>query len=260
MHRLLAIYLLAMIGLFSGSCAATKPDAAVKKDDIAVLVEAAANGEREKVSGLLRSGEIVRRLTQLDGKLAITPLHAAAAKGQVEIMRLLLDSGLPVDAKDDKGQTPLHYAVGERQQEAVSLLLERKANPDAKSGSTHFGGERISTGHAEMTPLSLAAIGGDLAMLKLLLDSGADLDRGGNTATALYFAAASGHEEVVKYLLKRGAKVKMWITYQAIEDTQPKTAKLLRDHYCRHEMPQPIGIASLDRATYDIRKMAGCVR
>lgn len=245
MRRLYLLFALATAWLWLTSCSRVL-NLEPKRDELDILVEAASNGEHDKVTALLKTGMLVKRIGRLDNKLAATPLHAAAAAGQTEIVRLLLDSGLPVDFKDDRGRTPLYYAVGKRQRDTARLLLERKANPNAK--------------HANQALLSMAASEGDLEMIKLLLDHKADIDGISNSTTPLYFAAAGGHEEAVKLLLKRGAKVKMWITYQAIEDTQPKTAKLLRNHFCRREMPQPIGIASLDQASYGVRKMAGCVR
>jgi hypothetical protein len=39
-----------------------------------------------------------------------TPLHRAAAFGEVETIRLLIDAGAAVDAKDAHGDTPLSWA------------------------------------------------------------------------------------------------------------------------------------------------------
>ena len=39
-----------------------------------------------------------------------TPLHRAAAFGEVETIRLLIDAGAIVDAKDAYGDTPLSWA------------------------------------------------------------------------------------------------------------------------------------------------------
>jgi len=224
---MLGVSLLSPLLLFVGCSAMPKKEAKseAKKDDVTALIEAATNGQSDKTRELLMSGEVVARLNQLDGKLAVTPLQAAAAKGHIEIVRLMLDRGLPVDWKDTKGWTLLHYAVAGRQREIVALLLERKANPNAKSNSTSVEDGRISAGHAEMTPFSLAASGGDVAILNLLLEHKADIDGGSSTATPLYFAAANGHEEAVKFLLKRGAKVQTSVTFRAISDQQPKTAK-----------------------------------
>ncbi len=40
-----------------------------------------------------------------------TPLHIAAKEGRVDVVKLLLDSGAPVDAKDSDGLTPLASAI-----------------------------------------------------------------------------------------------------------------------------------------------------
>jgi ankyrin repeat protein len=43
--------------------------------------------------------------------LGLTPLHAAAAAGAVQLVLRLLSSGAPVARADDKGDTPLHVAA-----------------------------------------------------------------------------------------------------------------------------------------------------
>ena len=46
------------------------------------------------------------------GADGLTPLHAAAAYGNVAICQLLLHFGADVHAKDDLGRTPLIMATG----------------------------------------------------------------------------------------------------------------------------------------------------
>jgi ankyrin repeat protein len=63
-------------------------------------------------------------------------------------------------------------------------------------------------GSSGRTPLSWAASMGNKALVKLLLEKGAELDsKSSNGQTPLSWAAANGHEAVVKLLLEKGAEL-----------------------------------------------------
>jgi uncharacterized protein len=62
-----------------------------------------------------------------------TALHYAAERGQVDSARLLLDHGVPVDGKDDNGQTPLYIAAVCGRTAVIRLLLQRGADPQAEA-------------------------------------------------------------------------------------------------------------------------------
>nr|XP_021403605.1 protein phosphatase 1 regulatory subunit 12C-like [Lonchura striata domestica] len=51
-------------------------------------------------------------------------LHVAAAKGYIEVMRLLLAAGCDPDVRDEDGWTPLHAAAHWGEREACRLLCE----------------------------------------------------------------------------------------------------------------------------------------
>ena len=59
-----------------------------------------------------------------------TPLHQAAAKGDPEIILLLIKYGADVDSQTISGETPLMKAIAFFQVEATKILLRFGANPN----------------------------------------------------------------------------------------------------------------------------------
>ncbi|KAJ8249153.1 hypothetical protein GJAV_G00231750 [Gymnothorax javanicus] len=67
-----------------------------------------------------------------------TALHVAAAKGYIEVMKVLLKGEMDVDCRDADGWTPLHAAAHWGQEEACSLLADNMCDMGAvnKVGQT----------------------------------------------------------------------------------------------------------------------------
>ncbi|XP_059496545.1 protein phosphatase 1 regulatory subunit 12B-like isoform X1 [Stegostoma tigrinum] len=73
-------------------------------------------------------------------KSGANALHVAAAKGYIEVMRLLLQAGFSVHAQDKDGWTPLHAAAHWGMEESCRLLVEHFCDMEAlnNSGQTPF--------------------------------------------------------------------------------------------------------------------------
>ncbi len=85
---------------------------------------AATNGDTEKVLTLLEDGIDVNTTFPIVGTHA---LMVAAAFGHVDTVRALIDKGADVNAKDLTGWTPLHAAAFKGNMQIVRLLLENGA-------------------------------------------------------------------------------------------------------------------------------------
>lgn len=84
-------------------------------------------------------------------------LLQAVRLGDVAAVKALLDKGVPVDTKYRYDRTPLSFAADRGNVEMVRLLLERGANADAEDTFYHS------------TPLGSAAYKGNAEVVRLLL-------------------------------------------------------------------------------------------
>jgi ankyrin repeat protein len=122
-----------------------------------------------------------------------TPLHQAAAKGQVIVATFLLQNGADIEAKDLSGQTPLYHAAVEGHKSVVELLLQKGASVR----SANWRGE---------TPLHAAAGKGFRSIVELLLARGAEVNaKTTEGTTPLHMAVANGFKVVADLLLSHGA-------------------------------------------------------
>ena len=173
------------------------------------------------------------RLSGLQDKYGVTPLHLACCRGNVAAVEVLLnDPNVVVNATDNNQDTPLHEAciagdeiiveklLQKMRRERISLLLPN----DEKQTPLH---QACSEGHSEIvnlilkygfqerpelvsaqdneynTPLHLACESGKEQIVKTLLMNGADMHQVKNDEmTALHITARYGFKNVVKILLE----------------------------------------------------------
>ena len=84
-------------------------------------------------------------------QMANTALHAALAGRRAGVVKILLDAGADVNAKQHGGWTPLHAAAASGDRALVDLLLARGAKPSLANdaGATPASTAR-ERGHAEI--------------------------------------------------------------------------------------------------------------
>jgi ankyrin repeat protein len=73
-----------------------------------VLIEAAGENNLPDVRQLVRAGADIEAKSIFGRN---TPLHEASLKGQVQVVKELLEHGADTEAKDDDDWTALHYAA-----------------------------------------------------------------------------------------------------------------------------------------------------
>jgi len=125
-------------------------------------------------------------------------LHIASHKGQATIIRTLLATTkghqLDVDSMTGDGRSALHIAALARHADVVKELLRAGANALLRDCDGQ-------------TAMHMAAKSGDIAVAEQILKECAEclLLRDNSMQTPLHQAVIHGHEDMVKFLLERGA-------------------------------------------------------
>jgi ankyrin repeat protein len=107
----------------------------------------------------------------------------------------LLSSGVDVNQPSSDGTTALHWAAYHGNVDLAKRLLRAEAVPNTHND---YGS----------SPMMEAAVKADIAMLELLLDAGADVESPNTEGqTALMAVARTGNLEAAKLLVRKGANV-----------------------------------------------------
>jgi ankyrin repeat protein/cytochrome c553 len=189
---------------------------------VTALISAVRSGTTGEVEKRLQATPAIVNEKDQAGS---TPLHHAAGFGSLATMKLLLDKGADVNAKNKRKSTPLHWAIPSEAK--VRMLLEQGAAVNARQvdGRTPLYNAASAAAAASIlkillekgadpnlatangqTPLMTAAGRGDAEVMRLLIAKKADVNaRNGAGATALMAAAASGNPRTVELLLELGA-------------------------------------------------------
>ncbi|PAC32078.1 ankyrin repeat domain-containing protein [Flectobacillus sp. BAB-3569] len=159
-------------------------------DPVVIAINTGAPNETIKYL-LEQPGNDVNKITH-DGRIY---LHWATAKGNIEIMQLLIDKGSKASMVDAHGTTPLNFAAGNGlTPEVIDLCV--KAGANLKKDVNQDGANVL-----------LLAVAGDkdLAITNYLVSKGLDIksvDKNGNNIFG--YAARSGNVNLLKALAQKG--------------------------------------------------------
>jgi len=171
---------------------------AIKKDDLktvkSILKNMSADSARREVNGRGHTGD--------------TPLAVAAWRGNLEIVKLLVEHGADVNAGKDRGKrTPLLEAAAEGHADVVEYLI-------AKGADVNAGGNGITPLLAASSwgRLSSTSTGDRTKTVHILLEKGADINAQDASwlktgRTPLMYAVMMGDAAMVQEFLARGARL-----------------------------------------------------
>jgi uncharacterized protein len=166
------------------------PGAAADRD--LRLIEAVKKADRVAVRALVKQGVNVNA-GEADGR---TALHWAAYRSDQETVNVLIEAGASLNAVTDLGITPLWVACTNGSTGIIAKLLAAGADPNIVP-------------ETDGTPLMIASRTGNAEAVKLLLAHRADVNakEASRGQTALMWAVAERHPQVVRLLLEKGANV-----------------------------------------------------
>ena len=235
------------------------------------LFEAIEARDIRRVKQAIREGADVNAEDDSGTSALVAAAAAAAARGNLEILELLLDNGANPNKHREGTRAVLDEAILWEREEIVLLLIERGAAvKEPSSGHTYlhgaafYGFPRVARelirrgldpqargGFWDRTPLHEAARGGRsgcLAVLRVLLANGAKPSinlPAKDGATALHLATRDGHKDVRDELLAQGASTGVPLLDAAARGDLVKVKKLLESDRKAVEMQDSYGWTAL---------------
>ena len=145
--------------------------------------------EKEKNEKIFK--DFINAKTQGDNQ---TALHYASFRGNIKIIKLLIENHAEINALTSGGYNMLHKAAQGNKPSAI-VYFNKKYNMDL-----------MSTEENNMNALHIAATNGMDSSVIFLLSLGIDPNaKDKNGFTALHYAVKKGHLRIIKKLLQKGA-------------------------------------------------------
>jgi ankyrin repeat protein len=165
------------------------PGDAANVEGMTALHYAAAKGDTELVKYLVEQGADINAQ---DTVLSRSAIHFAAENGSLECIRFLTENGADLLDRDSFGATPLHYAARSNKLDVLKFLVDRKVDYTAKDirgwSAMHY-----------------AASGGSIDIVKYLLAKGLNINELNESGRTPLFLAKK-HSELKKFMISKGAR------------------------------------------------------
>lgn len=176
----------------------------------------------------------------------LIPIKAAALSDVSEPIKILIEHG----AKTDEAMfTALHngnfkivktiWEGGGRSISELCYAISQGAKVEAVEKYLNDGIPADPPEDTRITPLALASQLGRMDLVKLLVERGADVNKGApiNPEYPIYWtvpvskAASEGQDEVVEYLMAHGARTNARVLELAVSNSTPYEKQRSRDHF-----------------------------
>ena len=145
-----------------------------------------------------------------------SPLHTAVSKGVFDITKLLVEKGSYVNLQNKEGRTPLFLSVKNKHEQLIKLLIENEA--DVRIGYKENSTERFylvrgkNRGRAAWHYIAGEQVN-EPEIINLLVKSGANVNaQDAEGFTPLHMAAIHGNLKIVKKLVDLDADVNIVTT------------------------------------------------
>ncbi|KAI8617119.1 asparaginase-domain-containing protein [Chytriomyces sp. MP71] len=158
-----------------------------------LLCHASRNGDVEAVAEVCKQYGALVSIGDYDGR---TPLHIASSENHYNVVEVLLLHGASVHQRDRYGHSPLYDAVRNNNVSIAHLLRDAGA---------HFSEEE----QRDVTLLGAkASYSGNLALVQLLCECGADLNASGlDDRTAVHMAVSGMQLPILNYFIEHSRRV-----------------------------------------------------
>ena len=156
-------------------------------DGSEAIHSAAIGGNANTVKLLIKAGANINCVN--DQKR--TPLHNTLITKNITVAKTLIKAGAELEVRDGDDSTALFRAVSDSNLPFTKLFLENGANTEAT----------IESDDLVMYPLQSAVMGGNLKLVKMLVEAGCKVEKKyPGTFTLLEAAEHKGYTKIVSYL------------------------------------------------------------
>lgn len=185
LFKIITLLFTLLIGSFSSVYAQSE-------DQITSFAKAAKFDDVSEVKALLKQG-VGPNITDSKGNPMLLLAVKDKSSGVIEV--LLSDKRTDVDLSNKFGETPLMMAAIDGDLALVKLLVTK---------------HKAMVDHIGWTPLHYACTKGQLEVAQFLIANGASVDsRSLNGTTPLMMAVQSDNEQLIKFLLDKGADLQL---------------------------------------------------
>ncbi|NXF04711.1 IKBE inhibitor, partial [Smithornis capensis] len=153
--------------------------------------------------------QLPREVLEIQNDLFQTPLHLAVYLEQPRVIQALIHKGVNPGLQDRNGNTPLHLACEQQHLQCAQQLLEGTAPLEGMAQPHRHHQDLQLQNWQGLACLHISTLKGNIPMMSLLLESGANIDvrEGTSGKTPLHLAVECHNRRAVQFLLHNGAYV-----------------------------------------------------